>query len=239
MDSTPSKPVRAEIIVEGDVQGVGFRYYTRRVARRLGIVGYVENLEDGNVRIICESSKEKTEELLRLLEAAQPPIKVEKISLTYKEATGQFKAFKIVTGDLAEEMVEGFSTGAAYFEIMFVKQDQLLSKQDQMLSKQDQMLEKQDRMLEKQDRMLEKQDRMLEKQDRMLEKQDKMLERQDRMLEKQDKMLEKQDKMLEKQDEILSEIKGLRRDMNMIFEERIARIERDVAEIKSKLGLTT
>jgi len=196
MGSSPSKPIRAEIIVEGDVQGVGFRYYARRAARRLGIVGYVENLEDGNVRIICESPKEKIEELIQRLEAAQPPIKVEKISLIYTEATGQFKSFKIVTGDLAEEMVEGFATGAAYFEVMFLKQDQLLSKQDMML------------------------------------------EKQDKMLEKQDMMLEKQDRMLEKQDSILSEIKGLRHDMNLIYEERIARIERDIAAIKSKIGLT-
>jgi len=217
MGYTTSKPIRAEIIVEGDVQGVGFRYYARRAARSLGIVGYVENLEDGNVKIICESPREKIEELIQRLEAAQPPIKVEKISLTYTEATGQFKSFKIVTGELAEEMVEGFSTGAAYFEVMFAKQDQLLSKQDQML---------------------EKQDRMLEKQDKMLEKQDKMLEKQDMMLEKQDRMLEKQDLMLEKQDSILSEIRGLRHDINLIFEERIARIERDVAAIKSRIGLT-
>jgi acylphosphatase len=210
MGYTTPKPIRAEIIVEGDVQGVGFRYYARRAARRLGIVGYVENLEDGNVKIICESPREKIEELIQRLEAAQPPIKVEKISLTYTEATGQFKSFKIVTGELAEEMVEGFSTGAAYFEVMFAKQDQLLSKQDQML----------------------------EKQDRMLEKQDKMLEKQDMMLEKQDRMLEKQDLMLEKQDSILSEIRGLRHDINLIFEERIARIERDVAAIKSRIGLT-
>lgn len=36
-------------VVEGDVQGVGFRYFARREAQRLGIVGWVRNRRDGAV----------------------------------------------------------------------------------------------------------------------------------------------------------------------------------------------
>jgi len=86
-----------------------------------------------------------------------------------------------------------------------------------------------------------KQDKMLEKQDNMLEKQDKMLEKQDNMLEKQDKMLEKQDNMLEKLEEtkteIVGEIRELRWDLKSYLDERLARIESDVAHIKAKIGL--
>ncbi len=36
-------------VVEGEVQGVGFRYFARREAHRLGIVGWVRNRPDGAV----------------------------------------------------------------------------------------------------------------------------------------------------------------------------------------------
>ena len=50
-------------------------------------------------------------------------------------------------------------------------------------------------------------------------------------------MLEKQDMMLEKQDETIGEISGLRYDLKTYMEERFDRIEREVTEIKSKIGM--
>jgi hypothetical protein len=75
---------------------------------------------------------------------------------------------------------------------------------------------------------------MLEKQDRMLEKQDKMLEKQDKMLEKQDRMLEKQD---ETREDIVNEIRSLRGDLKISLDDRFARIEADIDQIKAKIGL--
>lgn len=39
--------------VSGSVQGVGFRYYARRAAQRLGLAGYVKNLSDGRVEVLA------------------------------------------------------------------------------------------------------------------------------------------------------------------------------------------
>ena len=46
------------IFVSGTVQGVGFRYFTKYVARSLGINGWVRNLEDGRVEIKATGSEE-------------------------------------------------------------------------------------------------------------------------------------------------------------------------------------
>jgi len=45
---------RRRFVVNGLVQGVGFRLWARREALRLGIVGFVRNLSDGRVEALAE-----------------------------------------------------------------------------------------------------------------------------------------------------------------------------------------
>lgn len=42
---------RNHIIIRGDVQGVGFRFFTLREAQRWGVAGWVRNCMDGTVEI--------------------------------------------------------------------------------------------------------------------------------------------------------------------------------------------
>ena len=45
--------------IQGQVQGVGFRYHTRNQARRLGLCGWVRNLPEGSVEAcICGNSEQ-------------------------------------------------------------------------------------------------------------------------------------------------------------------------------------
>jgi acylphosphatase len=50
--------VRCHLWVSGSVQGVGFRMFTERAARRRGVVGYVRNLADGRVEAVAEGPGE-------------------------------------------------------------------------------------------------------------------------------------------------------------------------------------
>jgi len=211
---------RVKAIVDGIVQGVGYRYNVKHIAIKDKVKGYVKNLDDGRVEIVAEGDDQALERFLNDIRINKEPIFVESIDVSYEEPTGEFKTFKIITGSLEDEMVEGFSTGAMYFNIVINKQDQMLEKQDLMLQKQDQMLHKQDLMLQKQDLMLQKQDLMLQKQDQMLEKQDQTLAKLDDL-----------------KVSIIEEIHALREDIKTILDKRLSKIEEDIMKIKIKLGM--
>lgn len=53
--------------IEGRVQGVGFRYSTQRQARRLGVVGFVQNRPDGTVYVECEGDADAIEQMAQWL----------------------------------------------------------------------------------------------------------------------------------------------------------------------------
>jgi acylphosphatase len=44
-------------IVTGRVQGVGFRFFAERAARRTGVRGWVRNLPDGSVETVVEGEE--------------------------------------------------------------------------------------------------------------------------------------------------------------------------------------
>ncbi len=53
-----------KVLLSGEVQGVGFRYFAYRRARKLGICGYVRNLTDGRVEIVASGDKSALESFL-------------------------------------------------------------------------------------------------------------------------------------------------------------------------------
>jgi acylphosphatase len=53
--------------VRGRVQGVGFRYFVEQAAKRLGIRGWVRNVDDGSVEVYAAGTPAKLSELAGLL----------------------------------------------------------------------------------------------------------------------------------------------------------------------------
>jgi acylphosphatase len=82
--------------ISGLVQGVGYRYFTKRVADRLGVKGYVRNLSDGRVEVLAQSPNEELEqELLEYLEQGPPYSNVTGLDSTTEETSKEFKGFEI------------------------------------------------------------------------------------------------------------------------------------------------
>ncbi|WP_336714188.1 acylphosphatase [Arthrobacter sp. USHLN218] len=79
----------------GRVQGVGFRYWTRDQAERLGLTGAALNEPDGTVKIVAEGPQEAVEEFRLLLESGGTPGRIERLDATYSRATGEFTEFGV------------------------------------------------------------------------------------------------------------------------------------------------
>lgn len=52
------------VFYTGQVQGVGFRYTAVRLAKRYAVVGYVQNLDDGRVRLEAQGTADEVDALL-------------------------------------------------------------------------------------------------------------------------------------------------------------------------------
>jgi len=81
--------------VFGHVQGVGFRYFTYRVAKRLNVTGYVRNAEDGTVEIHAEGEEKILERFLD--EVSRGPTMAIVTDVRVEEVPVQgFRSFDIV-----------------------------------------------------------------------------------------------------------------------------------------------
>ena len=87
--------VRAEIIVNGLVQGVGFRYFVYREALKLGLIGFTKNLFTGEVLTIAEGEKSLVEELYRKIKVGPSHASVKNCKVDWLEPKNDFNSFEI------------------------------------------------------------------------------------------------------------------------------------------------
>lgn len=92
-DTERAEPVRLVAIVHGRVQGVGFRWWTRRRAIELRLTGHARNLADGRVEVVAEGPRPDCERLLTLLRSGSTPGKVDRVAPRWVAATGQETGF--------------------------------------------------------------------------------------------------------------------------------------------------
>lgn len=87
---------RVHIFVSGKVQGVFYRDFTRRQAKRLNLTGWVRNLLDGRVEVLAEGEEEELKKLIEELKKGAPGAKVQEIKINWEEPTFEFDDFEII-----------------------------------------------------------------------------------------------------------------------------------------------
>ncbi|EGK13898.1 acylphosphatase [Desmospora sp. 8437] len=85
---------RIHLIVHGRVQGVGFRFYTQKAARKLGILGWVKNRSDATVEIDAQGNAKMLEQFLKAVRKGSPASKVDRIQIEQRKPTS-FHTFEI------------------------------------------------------------------------------------------------------------------------------------------------
>lgn len=89
---------RVRITVSGKVQGVFFRQNTQEIATTLGLVGWVENTDNGEVKIEATGTREQLEKLISWCKVGSPRSQVENVRYTWEHNNINKEVFEHQTG---------------------------------------------------------------------------------------------------------------------------------------------
>ena len=76
--------VRIQVVISGQVQGVGFRLAARRKMEDLGIEGVVTNLPDGRVEAVFAGKADRVREMVKWCQEGPPLAQVSQVAVTRK-----------------------------------------------------------------------------------------------------------------------------------------------------------
>jgi acylphosphatase len=82
-------------VVHGGVQGVGFRYFLTREARRLGLRGWVRNRDDGTVEFVAEGGRADLERLEQSAQRGPQMAHVDRVDAQWSAAAGNLDSFDL------------------------------------------------------------------------------------------------------------------------------------------------
>ena len=86
--------IRRTVCFSGEVQGVGFRFTTRHLAREFEVTGTVRNLSDGRVELVAEGAPEELDRFVQAIEARMGSY-IADVSASESPAGGTFDRFEI------------------------------------------------------------------------------------------------------------------------------------------------
>jgi acylphosphatase len=91
-----NRDVRLTAWVRGRVQGVGFRWFSRASALRIGgLRGFASNLADGRVHVVAEGPRQNCEQLLDWLRTGDTPGSVAGVTEIWDTPRGGYDSFAI------------------------------------------------------------------------------------------------------------------------------------------------
>ena len=81
--------------ITGRVQGVGFRNFTQRRARDLGVAGWVRNEDDGSVRLEAEGPPDALDDLAEAVHDGPQMARVDNVTVEWGDAAEDFETFRV------------------------------------------------------------------------------------------------------------------------------------------------
>jgi acylphosphatase len=95
MDQLPLETGRIHIIVNGRVQGVGFRAFVKHSAEELGLSGWVRNIGFRQVETIAEGKPQILKRFLELVLTGPLGARVKESNFNWEMPLGDFTSFEV------------------------------------------------------------------------------------------------------------------------------------------------
>jgi acylphosphatase len=201
--------IKANVYVYGSVLAVGYRVYVKNVAVMMGVRGLVRNLGDGSVEIFVEAEKKDVlEKFIKAVDVKGRPGDV--LSLNVERVEVRWEGEPGYTGPWRRY---------TQFEIDYGEEITRPVEREMVESLELAKLYFTKLISEFKDFREEFRDYRQE------------------FRNFRDESLKISREILDISKEVLGEVKGLRKDLQTILDERLVRMERDIAEIKAKIGL--
>jgi acylphosphatase len=94
-EKSGSNIARLHTVIEGHVQGVGFRYFVLNKAQQLNLTGWVRNTLEGNVEVLAEGEQDQLIELLEALHKGPRSAFVTNLKEQWETPLGEFTKFGV------------------------------------------------------------------------------------------------------------------------------------------------
>lgn len=86
----------AKIIISGTVQGVFFRNFCKENADKIGVKGFVRNLDNGDVEVVVEGDGQQVEKMISVCRKGPAHSQIRNVEVEGKKWQGEFDSFKIL-----------------------------------------------------------------------------------------------------------------------------------------------
>jgi len=199
---------RLAAYISGKVQKTGYRARVLTIARDFGLKGYVQNLDDGRVKVVAEGEAGDLESLLAALAIKNTIINVVDIKSEYSPATGDFDSFvKVVSGGETDQRLD---VAAELLTKLIVVNEKIL---DEIRATRQELTATHQELAETHKELTATHKELTGTHEDL------------------------NGAINESRDAVVSEIRELRVDLRENFEGRLIRIESDVSQIKAKIAL--
>ena len=88
--------IARQVFYEGRVQGVGFRFTVKQIARGFEIVGWVRNLDDGRVELQCSGASSEVEPFLEDIAGSELKSHIKSVTVVPIGLLAGARGFEIV-----------------------------------------------------------------------------------------------------------------------------------------------
>ncbi len=216
--------------VSGRIQNVGYRAKVIRIAKDIGLTGFIQNLDDGRVRIIAENKNGDFGKFLDAIRIKNTLIDVVDVEVEHADATGDFADFyKLVGGGETDERLDKASD---YLKKLIDVTEHGFGS---LNSKVDVMIEKQNETTAEIRVLREAQNETTAEIRVLREAQNETTAEIRGLREAQNETTAEIGGLREAQNETTAEIRGLREDMKTYMDHKFGEIESELDVIKNAL----